>query len=236
MNSKPPRPLPFDAPRLGPRGLAIFIAVMILTPFAIVVGAYALFPDVVPQPLPVRVDIEGYIEPARVAASVERYRAGEGEVLEPYISVVNTADFPLNSVYVTLNEKFVFHTSEPIGPGEARDFYLSRFQEHDGSRFWPNRYDLREVTVRGRLPSLEQAIFRTEWKELIDPPAADGAAGDAADGANREEEAAQADRGSEAATDSASPSATPDGSSSPATEPATVESSGVDRTSDGENR
>jgi len=236
VNSKPPRPLPFDAPRLGPRGLAIFIAVMILTPFAIVVGAYALFPDVVPQPLPVRVDIEGYIEPARVAASVERYRAGEGEVLEPYISVVNTADFPLNSVYVTLNEKFVFHTSEPIGPGEARDFYLSRFQEHDGSRFWPNRYDLREVTVRGRLPSLEQAIFRTEWKELIDPPAADGAAGDAADGANREEEAAQADRGSEAATDSASPSATPDGSSSPATEPATVESSGVDRTSDGENR
>lgn len=236
MNSKPPRPLPFDAPRLGPRGLAIFIAVMILTPFAIVVGAYALFPDVVPQPLPVRVDIEGYIEPARVAASVERYRAGEGEVLEPYISVVNTADFPLNSVYVTLNEKFVFHTSEPIGPGEARDFYLSRFQEHDGSRFWPNRYDLREVTVRGRLPSLEQAIFRTEWKELIDPPAADGAAGDAADGANREEGAAQAGSGHDVASEPTSPAVTPDSPRKPGIEPETVEPTGIDRASGDQSR
>ncbi len=232
MNSKPPRPLPFDAPRLGPRGLAIFIAVMILTPFAIVVGAYALFPDVVPQPLPVRVDIDGYIEPARVAASVERYRAGEGEVLEPYISVVNTADFPLNSVYVTLNEKFVFHTSEPIGPGEARDFYLSRFQEHDGSRFWPNRYDLREVTVRGRLPSLEQAIFRTEWKELIAPQAADGAA----DGANSEEGAAQADPGDQGAAEPSTPAATPDRSRTPGTEPgATGEAPATDGTSEGPN-
>lgn len=143
---------------------------MILSPVGIVVLAFSMFPEVVKEPLPVAVSIEGYLTPAQVDASVVQFRAGRGEVLEPYVTVTNTAEFELNSVYVTLNRRFVFHSANTLQPGESRDFFLSRFQEHDGSPFWPHKYDIQRVTVKGRLPSLKQAMYEVEWSEFTSPP------------------------------------------------------------------
>ena len=151
---------------MGPKALATFIVLMILSPVAIVVVAYTLFPEVIKEPLPIRVSLAGYLEPEAVAASVVRFRAGQGKALEPYVTVINEADYTINSVYVTLNRRFVFHAADPLEPGDSKDFYLSRFQEHDGSPFRPDRYDIRLITVKGRLPSLKQAMYEIEWEKL----------------------------------------------------------------------
>ena len=158
---------PRRGPRLGPKGLAAFTILIFAATLGIVAVAVLCFPEVIDEQLPVTILVDGYIAPEEVDASVKRYQEGTGEVLEPYLTVRNDSDQPLTSVYMRLNRNFIFHPDKPLPPGEEMKFYLSRFQEPDGSRFWPHRYSLSRVEVRGRLPSLKQAILVTTWEDLV---------------------------------------------------------------------
>lgn len=155
-----------NGPRLGPKGLAIFIVAVLGSTLGIVAVARLCFPEIIEAPLPVTLSLEGYATPEEVDASIKRSEAGEGEILEPYITVRNASDRPLSSVYMRVNRNFLFHSAEPLEPGGEYKFYLSRFVEADGSRFWPHRYPVDRIEVRGRLPSLKQAILITRFTEL----------------------------------------------------------------------
>lgn len=161
------RPQVVRAPRLSKLGLTAAIVGMIASPVALVIVSFTLFPEIVSEPLPVSISMVGYRSPEEVQRSIEASQRSGTSVIEPYLSVKNEADFPISSVYVTLNRRFVFHTDRPLQPGESRNFYLSRFQEPDGSPFWPHRYDIQRVIVRGRLPNLKQAIHEKTWEELL---------------------------------------------------------------------
>ena len=163
------RPQPFSsASRLSRTGLTIALLVMIGTPVVLVAASIALFPSVDEKELAVLVTTEGYHEPAEVQASVDAFRQGKGEVLEPYITVHNQGDESLSSLFVTVNKRFVFHAAEPLAAGEKMDIYLSRMLEPDGSMFWPHKYDMRRIIVKARLPSKKQAIYQAEWSEVLD--------------------------------------------------------------------
>ena len=166
-SSKKEFPQPVPTPRLSSKGLTVALFFMILAPVCLVAAAVTMFPEIDQRELPVSIQLDGYHYPAEVQASVDAHNAGEGEVLEPYLSVRNDGDEPLSSLFVTVNKRFVFHASEPLAPGESRDFYLSRLQEPDGSMFWPNLYDIRRVIVKARLPSKKQAIFQADWATLV---------------------------------------------------------------------
>jgi hypothetical protein len=166
-SSKKEFPQPVPAPHLSSKGLTVALFFMILAPVCLVAAAVTMFPEIDQRELPVSIQLDGYHYPAEVQASVDAHNAGEGDVLEPYLSVRNDGDEPLSSLFVTVNKRFVFHASEPLAPGESRDFYLSRLQEPDGSMFWPNLYDIRRVIVKARLPSKKQAIFQADWATLV---------------------------------------------------------------------
>lgn len=160
-------PQPVPTPRLSSKGLTVALFFMILTPVCLVAAAVTMFPEIDQRELPVSILLDGYHYPAEVQASVDAYNAGEGEVIEPFLTVRNDGDERLSSLFVTVNKRFVFHAADPLQPGESRDFYLSRLQEPDGSMFWPNLYDIRRVIVKARLPSKKQAIYQAEWATLV---------------------------------------------------------------------
>jgi hypothetical protein len=168
--SKSPKrdfPQPVSTPHLSSKGLTVALFFMILTPVCLVAAAVTMFPEIDQRELPVSILLDGYHYPAEVQASVDAHNSGQGEVLEPYLSVRNDGDEPLSSLFVTVNKRFVFHAADPLQPGESRDFYLSRLQEPDGSMFWPNLYDIRRVIVKARLPSKKQAIYQADWATLV---------------------------------------------------------------------
>ena len=168
---------PLSGPKLGPVGLATFIFTVFGATLAIVGAAVWWFPEVIEEQLPVSVLLDGYAAPEEVAASVEAFKVGQGEVIEPYLIVKNNSDQTLTSVYMRINRNFLFHMADPLPAGGVHKFYLSRFIEPDGSRFWPHRYPVERVEVRGRLPSLKQAIMVRRWDDLVGTP------GDAANAA-----------------------------------------------------
>lgn len=160
------RPQPFPAPTLGRRGLIVTTFVMILCPFAIVAFSVWYFPEVDDRPLPVTVSLDGYATPAQVMDSIQAAQLDGGSPLEPYLTITNDGADVLTSIFVTVNKRFVFHSGEPLEPGASRDFYLHRFLEPDGSRFWPQRYDIRRVVVKARLPSRKQGVYQADWATL----------------------------------------------------------------------
>lgn len=166
LESTTSRPVFANAPRLSPWGLAVFIVGVIGSTFAIVVVARLSFPEVISEPLPVTILLDGYASPEQVDASIKRFELGEGEILEPYVTVRNDSDAPISSLYMRVNRSFLFHSAEPLAAGSEHRFYLSRFVEADGTRFWPHRYPLDRIEVRGRLPNLKQAIRVVRMSEL----------------------------------------------------------------------
>ncbi|MEC7445638.1 MAG: hypothetical protein VX500_04910 [Planctomycetota bacterium] len=174
-------PQPSPPLYLSSRGLTIALVFMILTPVCLVAAAVTMFPTLDQRELPVSILLDGYHYPEEVQASVDAFNAKKGEVLEPFLTVRNDGDEPLSSLFVTVNKRFVFHASEPLAPGDTRDFYLSRLQEPDGSMFWPNLYDVRRVIVKARLPSKKQAIFQSDWASLVTKNAASPDSGEPVD-------------------------------------------------------
>jgi hypothetical protein len=136
--------------RLSRSGLIASFAVMI----GIGLGVYALFPESIDgPPLPVTVTLGD--------APVETVGGNHVAVVAKVVTITSQLDRPIKNLAIELNEQYLLMQSSPLQPGESLVLPQAVFTDKRSSqRFDPTNQRVREVLVRGQLPSNARGVSK----------------------------------------------------------------------------
>mgnify|MGYP001823143430 CR=1 FL=1 len=140
--------------RISRAQLLLAFAVMI----AVGIGVYSVFPESVGgPPLPVTVTLgESPVDTV----------GGEIAVLTDVVQVTSQLDQPIHHLAIEINDQYLMMQASPLSPGETLVLPQGVFTDKRSSkRFDPSRQQVKEVIVRGQLPSKARGVSRFEFAD-----------------------------------------------------------------------
>lgn len=145
--------------QLSRRGLVLCLLAMVATGLSV----YALFPESVGGlRLPVEVQLDR--QPVDTVG-------GTGAVVTEVVVIKNLSDHEIGKLTLQINGQYLLIRASPLAKGETLVLAQRIFTDKRSSqRFNPTKYDVKDVTVAGQLPSGARGItkFEFEGQELID--------------------------------------------------------------------